>query len=48
MRKFTRFVLPAVFAITLLTLANTAQAGEPLHPIYQPVFNFFSWILGGF
>ena len=42
MRKVTRSVLTAFVAVALLTVANTAQAGEPFHPIYQPIIDFFN------
>ncbi len=43
MRHITRIVLPAVVAVALLNVASPAQAGEPFHPFYQPIVDFFNF-----
>jgi hypothetical protein len=32
----------------LLSLTGAAHAGEPFHPIYQPIVDFFSYFGGWF
>lgn len=44
MKKIRKFALPAVVAIATLAITNTASAGEPFHPFWDPIVNFF----GGF
>lgn len=44
MRRIRQFALPAVIALVTLAVADTASAGEPFHPIWQPIIDFF----GGF
>jgi hypothetical protein len=46
MRKINRIAIAAVTTITLLAAGNTASAGEPFHPIYEPTYNFFRWLFG--
>ena len=43
-----RFKMFAYTAAALLTLTGAAQAGEPFHPIYQPVVDFFRFFGGWF
>ena len=44
MRRIRQFALPVVVALVTLAAADTASAGEPFHPIWQPIIDFF----GGF
>jgi hypothetical protein len=47
MRRASRFFLPAIVAfLALLAAPGSAHAGEPLHPIIQPLIDFvwfFAW-----
>mgnify|MGYP001821669470 CR=1 FL=1 len=47
MRRASQFFLPAIVAmLTVLAVPNGVQAGEPLHPIIQPILDFaryFFW-----
>ena len=44
MRHVTRLALPVIVAISLLTFASTAQAGEPFYPIWDPFGDFFRFL----
>jgi len=44
MHRTTRFVVTTAASLALVAVANTANAGEPFHPIVdliQPAINFF-------
>lgn len=41
MRKIHKLALPILMAAAVLTLTGDAQAGEPFHPIWQPLIDFF-------
>jgi hypothetical protein len=48
MRQFHKLVLPILVAAALLALTRDAQAGEPFHPIYQPIIDFYNLVIGLF
>lgn len=39
MRRIRQFALPAVIALVTLAVADTANAGEPFHPFWQPIID---------
>ena len=41
MRNLQEFTLIATIALATLAITDTASAGEPFHPFWEPTFRYF-------
>jgi hypothetical protein len=41
MKRIRQITVFGLAALTTLIFANSASAGEPFHPFWDPIFDFF-------